>query len=357
MTPAGSELRIPTLDGWRAIAILLVIISHSQIALYREFHSSHPGAIGQHGVTLFFVLSGFLITTRLQQESVASGSIQLRSFYIRRFFRLMPCAWLYLLVMLLATAHTHPASYTALEIYGSLLFFRNYLDPNAIHAITGHFWSLSIEEQFYLLWPAVLLFAGAKRARSVALFAAAAIAAFRFQHWATLSQLPLAATFRTEYRADALLVGCATALFLPKLRGLIRSWMTIPLVAMFTVCIASYHKLIPMHEAIVIALLIAATSEIPGQPLSRLLEWKPLAKIGTFSYSLYIWQQVFVLGPHNPGAFCISVAILPIVAFSSYVLVEKPLIRFGRKLAIQCTTRPRHLESTPVLVGISSEPG
>jgi peptidoglycan/LPS O-acetylase OafA/YrhL len=329
---SGSDHRIPTLHGWRGIAILLVILSHAGIALYSTLHIPHPDSVGQHGVTIFFVLSGFLITSRFLQEKNATGSINLGSFYIRRFFRLMPCAWLYLLVMLVATAHTNPASYTAQEIWGSLLFFRNYLDPNAIHAITGHFWSLSIEEQFYLVWPALLVLGGVKRARWIAVAGASAIALLRLAHWTALSHAPLAGTFGTQYRADSLLVGCAAALFLPNLRPYLRTWMTLPLLAALAMCMFSYGRLIPMRESIVIALLLAVTSELSTQPLSRFLEWKPLAFLGTFSYSLYVWQQVFILGVHKVSSFCISIAILPVVAFCSYELIEKPLIQVGRKL-------------------------
>jgi len=87
--------RIPTLDGWRGIAVLLVLADHVRFALHAE---ASPGvATGQHGVTIFFVLSGFLITSKLMEEKNATGSIDLRSFYVRRFFRLMPAAWAFLL--------------------------------------------------------------------------------------------------------------------------------------------------------------------------------------------------------------------------------------------------------------------
>lgn len=342
-SPGDQQRRIPTLDGWRAIAILLVMVSHAGIALYSTLHIPHPDSLGQHGVTIFFVLSGFLITSRFVQETNATGSIHLGSFYVRRFFRLMPCAWLYLFVMLVGTAHSHPAAYTAQELWGCLLFFRNYLDPTAVHAVTGHFWSLSIEEQFYLVWPAFLLLGGPRRTRWIALAGAAGVALYRFAHWTELMQVPLAGTFATQYRADALLIGCAAALFLPDLKPYLRRWMTLPLLAVLIACMATYKKLIPAHECIIVALLLAVTTELTADPLSRFLEWKPLAFLGTFSYSLYIWQQVFILGVHKPTSFCISIAILPVVAVSSYILIEKPLIEVGRKLArrITGTTTPK----------------
>ena len=93
--------RIPTLDGWRGIAILLVLVTHLQISLLGHLYGSyHWMDLGQHGVNLFFVLSGYLITSRLLGEN----KINLKAFYLRRFFRLMPCAWTYLLT--LAPFHT-----------------------------------------------------------------------------------------------------------------------------------------------------------------------------------------------------------------------------------------------------------
>jgi hypothetical protein len=96
--------RIPTLDGWRGIAITLVFVTHLQISLLGHlYHGYRWLDLGQHGVTLFFVLSGYLITSRLLGEE----KINLGSFYLRRFFRLMPCAWAYLLILGIVAVVAH----------------------------------------------------------------------------------------------------------------------------------------------------------------------------------------------------------------------------------------------------------
>lgn len=148
MPPNVEHRRIPALDGWRAIAILLVIAEDLQVGTLGRL----PFHTGLHGVTLFFVPSGYLITRRSLSEKERTGTINLPAFYWRRFRRLMPAAWTYLLVLLVLLL----VAGRAIPVVGflsALLFFRNYSDPRGL---TGHFWSLSIEKQFYLIWPFLL---------------------------------------------------------------------------------------------------------------------------------------------------------------------------------------------------------
>ena len=138
--------RIPSLDGWRGIAILLVLFDHIQMPLFGRY--ARPWMqTGQHGVTIFFVLSGFLITSKLIE-----GPINLRQFYIRRFFRLMPAAWIYLATLLFLNRMTGISFTTWPELHACLFFYRNMVDVPG-PGLAGHFWSLSLEEQFYLVWP------------------------------------------------------------------------------------------------------------------------------------------------------------------------------------------------------------
>lgn len=146
--------------------------------------------VGQHGVAIFFVLSGFLITNLLLREQEETGTVNLGRFYLRRAFRLMPCAWGFL-GMLLLISHWAPALFAPKEMVASLFFFRNYVDLDFAHPITGHFWSLLIEEQFYLFWPSLLLLLDLRRGRWFAIAAAAAIEAVT-----KLANRPDAGTFR-----------------------------------------------------------------------------------------------------------------------------------------------------------------
>jgi peptidoglycan/LPS O-acetylase OafA/YrhL len=322
--------RIPTLDGWRGVAILLVLACHAAVALRGVVYWPHAQRAGEHGVTIFFVLSGFLITSRLIAEEEAHGSISLRSFYARRFFRLMPCAWTYLAcasILIILSGE----SVTAIYLLPCLLFFRNYVDISGTHPATGHFWSLSIEEQFYLIWPSLLVLAGRRGAPWIAIAGAVCVAAYRFRRWANLRGLPLQATLGTQYRADALLIGCAAALLLPAMRPYLRGWLCFPLLGFLVICFSSHRGLIPLHESAAIALLLATTSENPSNHLGRVLDWRPLAYIGKLSYSLYVWQQIFLIFVHTERRFLISLMALPAVAFVSYELIERPFVRYGGK--------------------------
>jgi peptidoglycan/LPS O-acetylase OafA/YrhL len=225
--------RIPTLDGWRGIAILLVLITHLQAGLWGHVYGGHRWLdLGQHGVTIFFVLSGYIITAKLLDNE----EISLKRFYLRRFFRLMPCAWLYL-ISVAAIAKIIHVPIIGPDAWSSIFFFRNYLPTadNYTTVCTAHFWTLSLEEQFYLVWPFVLLYAGRKRSLHIAISGAAACAILRLSHWVYYSQT---SGFHTEVRADALLIGCALAMLLKN--ETIQSWIKSNGLWLFCFCAPAY---------------------------------------------------------------------------------------------------------------------
>lgn len=324
--------RIPTLDGWRGIAILMVIVCHASLAL-----SPGSGAIdwvrveslGNQGVTIFFVLSGYLITSRLLLERDRNGSVSLRNFYIRRFFRLMPAAWAYLLFRCLLAMGNH-SGLGSVYLVPSLLFFRNYLPEFGVSAATTHFWSLSIEEQFYLAWPTIFLLAGRKRAFWIAASGSMAIALWRFHFWTWLMAHP-AAIYATQFRADALLVGCAAALVSSKLQPHLRKWMAFPALLAIGYNIAIGSSLVPLYESISIALLVLITSQNPSAIACRIFDWRPLAYIGLVSYSLYLWQETLFFARTVAGLL-IALVLITVAALVSYYFVEKPSIEWGKRI-------------------------
>ncbi len=323
--------RIPTLDGWRGIAILLVLSDHLQLMLFRGPYAGHKRLlVGQHGVTLFFVLSGYLITSRLLSEQ----RIDLRAFYIRRFFRLMPCAWAYLLALGIVGIVVH-ATIIGSDAWSCLFFVRNYM-PNyetAANMRTGHFWSLSLEEQFYLAWPPLLALLGRKRSLGLAGIGILSCTIFRFYHWQQYARVLM--NQRTEVRIDALLFGCAFAILLN--RAPLRRWIAdhsalifafaCPLAVGYIYC---YQRLIPAGESAVLAVMVVCTSLSPSSLMSQVLEWKHLKFLGLISYSLYVWQQgmLFISHAEPQGAL-----FLPLIAILSYGLLERPCIEFGRRAA------------------------
>ncbi len=310
---ATTTERIPTLDGWRGIAILLVLAEH-----FRPFESAQD-LFGQHGVTIFFVLSGFLITTQLLAKQSRNGSLDLPTFYTRRFFRLMPCAWCYLGLLAFA-------GMGRTELLASVFFYRNEISGGLL---TIHFWSLSMEEQFYLLWPIALL------ARRYAVWIAGAgaisVSAYRFMFWNHYLAYPL--NFRTEVRADALFVGCLLALAWPHplIHKIANRFMAPPLLLLFTGCVYRYNNLVPLFECVVIAMLI--TSGLADKsPLAPVLNLKPLRVLGTLSYSIYVWQQPFSLLIHHDLGRMPLLLFLPPIVVVSYYLIERPCTKFGHRI-------------------------
>lgn len=319
--------RIPTLDGWRGLAILLVLFDHVQVAfLGRYAHTwTHTG---QHGVTIFFVLSGFLITSKLLE-----GPIDLKKFYLRRVFRLMPAAWAYLATLLLLNRLTGIEWLSLGELRSCLLFYRNFhLAPG----MAGHFWSLSIEEQFYLAWPCVLLFAGARRGRLIAAAGVVGIAAYRWVFWAHYNHA--GPNLQSQVRMDALLVGCTLALLLadPAVRSFAAKWSRFwvaPALVGFLYCVAHFEALAPLCESLSIAGLMSASvlhaGSLPAKPLSL----RPLTWLGTVSYSVYLWQSLFVPIGRTPAGHLIAMCVaMPIFALGSYYLIERPSTRLGHRL-------------------------
>ena len=152
---APSSGYLPSLDGWRALAVLGVMMAHDRSWNLFGYSSSHYKDIGGNGVYVFFAISGLLITSRILEEEQLSGRFDIRRFYIRRLFRIQPAAFAYLaavaLLMALGFARQFGVRETALSWVSALLLFTNYLyHPGEVSTLTGHFWTLAVEEHFYI---------------------------------------------------------------------------------------------------------------------------------------------------------------------------------------------------------------
>jgi peptidoglycan/LPS O-acetylase OafA/YrhL len=354
---------IPTLDGWRALSITLVILHHSQI------QSAIPilgpllqslARVGELGVELFFAISGLLICSRLLDEESSAGHINVNAFYVRRFFRILPAALFYLLVIaILAALHIIPVFPS--DWFASLFFFRNYAmlfeylnhSPLPLHWYTGHFWSLSMEEHFYLVLPAVLV--AFKRTRRYVLAGMAiSVALWRMVLTHVLHQ-DYQFNFRTDTHVDALLIPAMFALALYPMarsqaaRKYIPAW-SFPMFAAMELFLLNFK--VPCFftlQAIVLPLLILSTALHPNTVQGRILEAKPFRWIGWISYSLYLWQQLF-FGVNFAGSPLglallrkppINLLALLLCATCSYYVIEKPFIRLGHKLASTSFSRYR----------------
>ena len=241
----GLPTHIPTLDGWRALAITSVICFHGRFVFFP--HPSMVRSISEYGylgVDAFFAISGFLICTLLIREFEAHESIDLKAFYTRRFFRIIPPYVMALAGICLVSwlGFIHLQSW---EIPSCFLFVRNYMpsvappggpyDPYGFYTV--HFWSLSLEEHFYLIWASLLALLKPRRALKAALVLAAAVVLWRVVdgHFEIMHRLIPSAEVgtRTDSRLDALLWGCVAALIFPRIRSLFRhrwwAWAWLPL--------------------------------------------------------------------------------------------------------------------------------
>lgn len=342
---------IPTLDGWRSLAILGVMINHGVDSFQRFAGLDSPGlkaaaSFGSLGVDVFFGISGFLICSRLIEEFQRRGSISLKGFYIRRAFRILPPYFLCLagIAVLAAMGLVHV---TRWEWLGTLFFFLNYVPAGQSGWFTGHFWSLAVEEHFYLIWPVALAWWGLARARRYILIPTLLVALWRIAEFRLhLGErlIPGLGFFtRTDIRFDALLWGCWAALLFAEIRDRVGPWLRggvwIGLALAFALCAVFLPPMALLWQSAIIPLLLLGTILHPQEWAGRILEAAPLQWIGKLSYSLYLWQQIFLVDAAQSRSLSIlqdwPVNVLATVACAaaSFYLVEKPAIRVGHRLA------------------------
>jgi peptidoglycan/LPS O-acetylase OafA/YrhL len=349
-----SQARIPALDGWRGVAIVAVMVSHGfllQGAATRPLRAI--GYIAAHmggtGVALFFAISGYLITTLLVEERGQTGRISLLGFYVRRGFRILPPAYLFLMVLaMLGGAGLLAEALRPGELAGAAFFYSNYRADRSWY--TAHFWSLSMEEHFYFLWPALLAVLGNRRALLAAGILVAATLLWRPWSLLHVNPFPYPALQRTDMRLDAFLFACVLAVLLDGsgrnllLRILSAVWFRIlssaTLIIVWTWTLAgSAPATKTLVESALLPCVLVSVIHRRGPRLFRILESAPLRWIGRISYGLYLWQQVFLVGrtsttlPMAAAVFLPSVALTFGAATLSYYLLELPLLTYGRTLS------------------------
>ncbi|MEI9936763.1 MAG: acyltransferase [Pseudomonadota bacterium] len=356
---AAQPTYFPTLDGWRAIAIVAVMASHS-LQLF-DTRGVFPSQTMQGflrnlriGVDLFFAISGFLITSLLVRESAQTGTVSLRGFYIRRAFRILPVIIAYLLVLALMSSWL-PGLVAPWEFPVTILFARNYL-MHWVGGATQQFWSLSVEEHFYLLWPPILVLVGTKRALRLAIFGVFAIAVWRaadsrYHFFSRVFSEDAGVLYRSDTRFDALLAGGIAALTLDRAQGSfdrVRSWpVTGCIFVVLALAVAEHVRAAPSVLVVLFPLLILSTICRPSSFVSRALEARPLRWLGQLSYSVYVWQTLFLQVPQTSfsqralgssptlqvGAYLLDLGLVFGCALVSNKVVEGPLRRKGRELA------------------------
>jgi peptidoglycan/LPS O-acetylase OafA/YrhL len=347
---------IPTLDGWRALSVIGVILFHGRTGFFSEYNlPAKIAARGGLGVDVFFAISGFLICGLLLEEFGRTGSLDLRRFYIRRCFRILP-PYFAALAGICAAAIFAAAPVNMADLPSCLLFYRNYLPLGAdFHGgyYTAHFWSLAVEEHFYLIWPMLLLLVTPKRAGRVAFSLAMVVFAWRV----VLSHLHPESNFmtRTDTRIDGLLWGCLAAIYFPQIKKFCEripfSQLWLPIFGILLIAEVTRLRGLLLLYMILLPALVVSTVLQPGSVLGRFLEWKPMRWIGSLSYSLYLWQMLFlpVTEMKAPGAFHVlqqwpwNIVAILVCAMASRYLLEIPMTSLGHRLAM--STPAMHLPS------------
>ena len=323
MVPVNGRLaHRAELDGLRGIAVLAVLAAHAGVPGF-----SSEGGLAE--VTLFFVLSGFLITGLLVAERGAMGRIDLRSFYLRRSLRLFPA--LFGLLAVVAVGSTIGLWSTAggdmrTAIPVVLLYLGNWAQVAGLSlGPLGHTWSLAIEEQFYLLWPIGLILA-LRFAEPRTIGAILVLVAIMVTPWRVdlLLAGDLGHAFAgTDAHADALLLGCALALLEVRLPSGIGALGAAGVVACAMAWGGGGSLVYMVPGATVLSVMAVA-----GAP--KVLGWTPIAYVGRISYGLYLWHFLFIWwGLPWPVVMALSLA----VAYSSYRWLETPFLRLKSKVS------------------------
>jgi peptidoglycan/LPS O-acetylase OafA/YrhL len=361
------------LDGLRGVAVLAVMLGHaSLIASGADLQSGTdhvPGLMrgGIFGVDIFFVLSGFLITTILLEEQAIRGKFSLRSFYIRRALRLLPALFLVLIASVIYVLLLKPDSVNfGLGVIAlSGLYVSNFalmFEGVSLGMLTAT-WSLAVEEQFYTIWPlALIALRRLPRRVLLGLVIAGAIASAGFRLWCFLAAEAgpgvMFGTISLPARADGLLVGAAVAIMvtsdmLPKsARGLSAlRWISglagLSLVSMLLLVTSVGPSLYYGTYAlagILTATLIAGLVGAPAAPLTAVLSWRPLAWIGRISYGLYLFHvPVYCLSPEPSSLLPPSMGVAVVtagalactfaLAAASFYLVERRFLDLKDRIA------------------------
>lgn len=360
--PAAKFGYYPALDGIRALAILAVFFFHAEILAPGNLLFLFKG--GFLGVDIFFVLSGFLITSLLIKEWERDDAISLKKFYLRRCLRLMPAYWTHLLILFLFSYALFPRAEAQKVYENNNLAYAFFYLTNWFRVFNGsfaagplnHAWSLAVEEQFYIFWPTILWFFLRRRARrSFILLMTISLVILSALQRASLWQIE-ASVDRLyngfDTRIDCLLIGCVV--------GLMVSWNMVPknvhalrvikYLSLISLALIEYIVLSTTYNtpflylggftlfAVAVGILLMQMMTNPPASALALLEFPPLVWIGRVSYALYLWHcaaLIFIstfswsLYPKLAAATMLAFALTAL----SYYIIEKPFLRFKEKLS------------------------
>jgi peptidoglycan/LPS O-acetylase OafA/YrhL len=332
--------RVPSLDGLRGISILLVLFGHLN-GTHNFFNIDTKKSIGDVsalGVSVFFVISGYLITKLLIKEKAKNNTINLKYFYVRRLIRLSPCLISYLITIAILSSigiiHINNRDW-----FFAITYTMNYNITRSWQV--GHLWSLSIEEQFYFIWPIIFNISQSKAFKYAKYSIVIAILfriALRFFIKTPVSQMEIFPVYM-----DSIAIGCLLANYQEQLHTnptylkILNSklFLLVPILILiinrfnvYSICMVFGTFIVN----ILIMISIDRYSTINNNTSFNFLNSKLLSSIGKMSYSIYIWQQLF-LNRASSAPYCKfpnSIVLVVSASLISYFLIEKSFLRFNK---------------------------
>tara|TARA_R110002072_G_scaffold276051_1_gene437628 strand:- start:395641 stop:396747 length:1107 start_codon:yes stop_codon:yes gene_type:complete len=345
---------IPSLDGIRGLSCLFVILGHFSY-LYAPILVDRFGEVlgktiaysfgNQYtGVTFFFVLSGFLITNILIKEQEKTNDTDIKTFFLKRVFRIFPAYYFYMGCILLWMIYNVPNSYTGQDIFAAASYLYNYAsDKNPWHM--GHFWSLAIEEQFYLIWPIVFLLSFKKLGKKIPLLIILISPLIRIATYYYFPDLRGRMSIMTHTRIDSLMFGCLMAYFyradlFDKFNTMIKKYKLHLIGAIHILFLA---RLLQMKFAGKYTMTIGYTIEcffmccliiylvMNKNIVSKFFNLPIMIHIGNLSYSLYLWHVPFAWSKLGSENLMVRLVLVYVCALISYLLIEAPFMNLRSK--------------------------
>lgn len=338
------SVRSKSIDGFRGIAVLLVVFSHavtyrfaSKPYIFSEQIQRLAGPLSEIGVQIFFVISGFIITSLLLREEASNTKINIAAFYVRRTLRILPPLIFYMIGLILARYMgwiTFP-----IETLGNAMLFTCNTGLTDCQWWVAHTWSLAVEEQYYLVWPLLFATLNSKWRQgflSISLVILMSFYAIYPHSWhsnfVSFACIIAGALFATRSDWQLTVKGAAN---LPV-------WIIVGMLLTVGPLISQLFRPLQFLMPLLIIYLIFAGREIPI--VGAILRSKFLQFVGSISYSLYLWQQLFLAEPAQYNGSPIPMIGIVITVALSIVLIEKPSIRLGqvisKKLVNKHVSRP-----------------
>ncbi|MEO6393684.1 MAG: acyltransferase [Pyrinomonadaceae bacterium] len=357
---SASPNRIPSLDGLRTISILLVIASHA------AFRFGHQGIfnIGDLGVRVFFVISGFLITGLLVHEYNSTDRINLVKFYFRRTLRIFPPYYFFLIILASLTILGKMKN-TFSQFWPVFAYVSDYIHPGEWNF--DHTWSLSVEEQFYLIYPGILVFLGRRKIELLLVATILLCPLVRaVDHRLFIQYHPIWLIKGFHANVDTLGMGCLLALkqnwlyAKPWYNRLLSSkamcllpWLIVAINTQIDYAGLNLGILFSLNN-VLIALFIHWAVTRSNNHFGRLLNSRPFVFVGMMSYSIYIWQQPF-LNPVPQSkyfAFPFNLAGFLFFVCFSYFVVERTSLRIRKKYESELFAVPEPKPMIPDLLEV-----